>query len=319
MKTIIPFDPKSVCGSANLDDSRMGLHVKQVSVEDLPAQPHGIVIIGFADETGIRNVGGRLGAKDGPTAAREKLYKFTTGKPRTPLYDLGNLVAQHTIEETHETGAKIIRRIHDAGHVPLVFGGGHDLAFAEALGLLEAKQKKMGFLNIDAHLDLRPVTQGITSGSPWFLLREHPLFQKLKCQILEFGIQSHCNAHVLVEYAKRNKILIRWFHELKNPAQDFQKSLKQLEKNIGIQVSLDIDSVNWAEAPGASAPQTMGFQAKEAIAMSRAAGAHAKVCSFGIYELSPALDSAGRTASLVAHCANAFLQAYGERRKRVKK
>lgn len=319
MKSLNPFDPKSVCGLNNLDDSRFGYHVQSIGIDQLSELSHGIVIIGFADDTGIKNVGGRPGAKEGPRAAREKLYKFTNGKPNIPVYDLGDLVTQKTIEETHSLGAKIVRRIHDAGHCPLVFGGGHDLAFPEALGHLESKQKKLGFLNIDAHLDLRPTTNGITSGSPWYLLREHPLFQEFKCDLVEFGIQPHCNAHVLVDYATRHKIQIHWWSKLKDRVKDFKTVLTNLNRCQSLQVSLDIDCVNWAEAPGVSAPQTIGFKAEEVIAMSQLSGLHSKVGSFGIYELSPALDPDGRTASLVARCASAFIQGFGQRKKRVKK
>lgn len=316
---IIAFDPKSVCGTSNLDQSRLGHHVNSVSLTDLPTLPHGIVIFGLADDTGIKNVGGRIGAKEGPISARDKLYKFTTGKPGIPVYDLGNIFAQNTIEETHAEATKIIKKIHESGHCPLVFGGGHDLAFPEALALLEAKQSNSGFLNIDAHLDLRPTNNGITSGSPWFLLREHSLFQKTKSKILEFGIQVHCNAQTLLDYAKKNKIEIFWWQTLTNRKKDFEKALKSLSRLKNVQVSLDIDSVMSSEAPGVSAPQTIGFSPEEVIFMSKTSGKNTKVCSFGIYELSPPLDEDGRTARLVAHCAAAFIAGYSERLKRAKK
>lgn len=312
---ITPYDPKSACTN-NLDSSRLGFHAKSHSLESLVDAPHGIVLVGFADDTGIKNVGGRPGAKAGPRAAREKLYKFTTGATKIPLYDLGDLETLGSIEETHRAGAEIVRRIHGSGHLPLVIGGGHDLAYPEALGLLESRpNQRLGFLNIDAHLDLRSVTNGITSGSPWFLLREHPAFQKSRSRIEEFGIQTHCNAPMLVDYARRHGIGIQWLHEIKNVEKAFLKTLNSFRTFAKIQVSLDIDSVRWSEAPGASAPQTLGFRASEAIAMSRMAGMFPKTASFGIYELSPPLDPDGRTAALVAHCILGFLEGYGKKKR----
>lgn len=312
---ITPYDPQSPCTN-NLDHSRLGFHAKSVSLDALSGLSHGIVLVGFADDSGIRNVGGRPGAKSGPKTAREKLYRFTTGPLKTPVYDLGDLEPRATIEETHEAGAEIVRRIHGSGHTPLVIGGGHDLAFPEALGLLQSRpNKRLGFLNIDAHLDLRPATNGITSGSPWFLLREHPAFQKSRSRIQEFGIQPHCNAQVLVEYARRHGIGIQWFGAITNAEKAFQKTLASFRSSAAVQISLDIDSVRWPEAPGVSAPQTLGFRAQEVIAMSRMAGEFAKTASFGIYELSPPLDPDGRTATLVAHCILAFLEGYGKKKK----
>jgi arginase family enzyme len=74
--------------------------------------------------------------------------------------------------------------------------------------------------------------------------------------------------------------------------------------------------VRSSEAPGCSAPQTEGFTASEAIAMSRSSGADPRVGTFGLFELCPALDTDGRTANLVAHCVLACMQGFGKRKKR---
>jgi formiminoglutamase len=313
---ILPCDPKSLAGLSSPDDSRLGNHVKAIEWPRIADIAHGIAIVGFSDDSGIRNVGGRTGAAEGPSALRQKLYKFTTGAPSLPIYDLGDLLPQGSIEETHKAGALLCRRLHEAGHLPVVIGGGHDLGFPPALGLLEARAgKKIGVCNIDAHLDVRPPSNGITSGSPWFLLREHPLFSLSKSRIEEFGLQRHCNANVLVEYAIRHEFGLHWLEDIRKSRKPvaplFSELLKKLSKNDSVLVSFDIDSVQWSDAPGCSAPQTLGFTAAEAIAMSELAGACKKLKSFGLFELSPPLDPDGRTAALAAHCVNAFLKGRG--------
>jgi formiminoglutamase len=316
---ILPFDPKSASGSSGLDDSRLGSHARAINISELESREHGIVILGIADDTGIRNVGGRPGAKDGPAFARAKLYKFTTGAPGVPVYDAGDVLPGDRIEDTHEAAAKAVRAIMAAGHFPVVIGGGHDLGFPHALGVLGHTETKTRFCNIDAHLDVRPTTNGITSGSPWFLLREHPLFARTASVIEEFGIQPHCNAHILVAYARRHHFGLHWLADLrakKKPAdQSFAKLLGGPGGKERLLVSLDIDSVQFSDAPGCSAPQTLGFLPTEAIRMSSLAGAHPRVDSFGVFEFSPALDPDGRTALLVAHCINACIAGFQTRRK----
>lgn len=326
---ILPFNPKTVVASSSVDHSRLGEHVKSTNPAQLTQAEHGIVILGIADDTGIRNVGGRVGAKDGPNATRQKLYKFTTGKPLLPIYDLGDLLPGNSIEETHLDATKLIKQIIELGHFPIIIGGGHDLGFPHALGVLSATPKsKFVFCNIDAHLDVRPTTNGITSGSPWYLLREHSLFQQSKSKIAEFGIQPHCNANALIEYAERNSFDLYWLSEIRSKRGSASDQFNNLLKKYGskknsLLVSLDIDSVEWSAAPGCSAPQTLGFSAKEAIEMSFASGLHSGVKSFGVFELSPPLDPDGRTAALVAHCISAcihgFFQRNGRSRKRLKK
>ena len=313
---ILPFTPKSPPGSGTLESTRLGFHAYSIRQEELREREHGIVVLGLADDTGIRNVGGRLGAKDGPQALRQKLYKFTSGAPRTPLYDLGDLAPASSIESTHVDACALVRSVAEAGHFPVVIGGGHDLGFPHALGVLEAKKKKFRFCNIDAHLDVRSVESGITSGSPWFLLREHSLFQSTRSRIEEFGIQPHCNASPLVEYAQKNKFGMHWLSKIKRPADKaFQRLLGPAKGAEALLVSLDIDSVQISDAPGCSAPQTLGFQASEVIQMSFLSGAHPRVASFGLFELSPALDPDGRTALLAAHCVSACIQGFESRAK----
>jgi arginase family enzyme len=212
-----------------------------------------------------------------------------------------------------------VRAIREAGHFPLVIGGGHDLGFPHALGVLEASEKKTRFCNIDAHLDVRPVTNGITSGSPWFLLREHPLFAATRSTVEEFGIQPHCNAHSLVDYARKHQFGLHWLADLRKGKAGAGKAFSRLlgpgAGKERLLVSLDIDSVRFSEAPGCSAPQTLGFRAEEVLEMSYLAGAHPRVDSFGVFELSPPLDPDGRTALLVAHCINSCIQGFAARRR----
>lgn len=320
---ILPFDPKNACGPSGIDNSRLGLHVSSINFSNLPSLEHGIVILGLADDTGVRNVGGRPGAKEGPSAVRQRLYKFTTGAPPAPIYDLGDLLPAERIEDTHQQAATLVKAVLSAGHFPIVIGGGHDLGFPHALGVLQHSGKKTRFWNIDAHLDVRPTTNGITSGSPWYLLREHPLFQKTKSIIEEFGIQPHCNARSLVAYATSHRFGMHWLADLRKarkPAHElFSKLLGPAKGTERLLVSLDIDSVEFAYAPGCSAPQVFGFSPTEAVEMSYTAGAHARVESFGIFELSPPLDPEGKTTLLVAHCINACMQGFFVRAKPKKK
>ncbi len=316
-------EPKSVNGASGIDDSRLGMHVTAISPVDLVPIEHGIVIVGISDETGIRNVGGRLGAKDAPAAARARLSKFSTGAPSVPVYDLGDLQPATTIEQTHVEAALLVRQICSAGHFPIVLGGGHDLGFPHALGALQSNPVRHRFCNIDAHLDVRPASPQITSGSPWFLLNEHELFKKTKSRIEEFGIQPHCNAHALVSYAKKNKFGMHWLSSLREKKESadlqFARLLGTKTGKERLLVSLDIDSVHFPDAPGCSAPQTLGFSATEVIQMSFLSGQHPRVGSFGVFELSPALDPDGRTSLLVAHCINACLQGYASRSQKTKR
>jgi formiminoglutamase len=312
---ILSYNSKSLAETGALDDSRLGYWVADKKIEEAHSLSHGIAIFGFADDTGIKNVGGRIGAAKGPEEIRKRLYKFTLGKPNLPIYDFGDLQPAASIEETLRLAAEFVTQIHKAGHVAIPLGGGHDFGFPQALGLLQAKKEAATVINIDAHLDVRPAHKIISSGSPWYLLNEHALFTKTKSKIVEFGIQEHCNAHCLQEYAQKHKFEIFWLPIIRKqkmtiPGQ-LEKILKKQVKQKDILISFDIDSVQWQFAPGCSAPQVSGFSQTEALEMALVAGKQKKVRSFGVFEVSPALDSDGRTATLAAHCISEFLRGKG--------
>ena len=321
---ILSFDPLSLASRTDLDQSKLAYHSRSITLADLPNLKPGIVLIGIADDTGVKNVGGRPGAKDGPLATRQKLYKFTLGAPAVPFYDLGDVLPLSSIEDTHAAGEHCVAKALESGHFPLVIGGGHDLAFPHALAFLRAAGRApTAYWNIDAHLDVRPVTSGITSGSPWYLLREHKNFRARQDSIHEFGLQKHCNGESLVKYAEERGFRLHWLEKIRATSgsadAQFSRLLKKVSRQTRSLVSLDIDSVQWSDAPGCSAPQTVGFTAAEAIAMSLAAGREPTVKSFGVFELSPAHDPDGRTANLVAHCISACFRGFQDRRIRAKK
>ncbi|NUM88454.1 MAG: formimidoylglutamase [Bdellovibrionales bacterium] len=303
--------------SPSSGSGRVGSFVTSSDPADLPHLKPGIVVVGLACDAGVKNVGGRLGAARGPEAFRKKFYRLASPEPPLPVVDLGDIPSAGTPQQTHALARALLLGVRKAGHTPLVIGGGHDLAYAEAASLLDfLGGKPAGFLNVDAHLDLRNTHNGITSGSPWYLLAESPEFRKSRSRLHEFGIQPHANAEELFAYAKRRKIPVDLLENLAAPETAFQRRLAALGRTGPVQVSLDIDSVRWSDAPGVSAPQNTGFTAEEAISFSRTAGTHASVRSFGIYELCPPHDRDDQTAALVARCALAFLGGFATRRRR---
>jgi arginase family enzyme len=195
--------------------------------------------------------------------------------------------------------------------VSLVVGGGHDHGYSQLLGVSEALAgRKLGCINLDAHLDVRkPVTpQKIGSGSPFYLAVESGLLDPAR--FTEFGIQPHCNGEELWRYAEDHKIKLVEWKDLRRAdvGRAFALELDALARSSdAIVVSLDLDAAAQAHAPGVSAPQSEGFTAADVIEMAELAGAHPSVVSLGLFELNPLHDVDGRTARLAATAAHHFV------------
>ena len=82
------------------------------------------------------------------------------------------------MEGAHEALETRVAELVSQGRVPFVVGGGNDQSAANGRGLLRAKanEGRVGVINIDAHLDVRPLLNegvgGAHSGSPFRELLE---------------------------------------------------------------------------------------------------------------------------------------------------
>ena len=273
--------------------------------------------VGYANELGVKNSGGRLGSKEGP---ERFLAYFNQLRGSWPLQELlseqrilfsgGNLEEDygHAVQETKA----ILNAMKGKRDVLLALGGGHDNAYPWIKSLRECHSKKIRIacINLDAHFDLRGWTPLMTSGSPFRRLIDEGIIEGKN--LVEFGIQAHCNPPELWDFAKKEKVKIIRFETLRNgkAVSAFKRELKQLRTKCDlIALSVDLDALSFAYSPGVSAPQAEGFIASELFQMLELAGRDPKVRSLGIFELAPALDFQDLTARLAAQSAWHFLNA----------
>ncbi|MFZ6053110.1 formimidoylglutamase [Halocola ammonii] len=269
-------------------------------------------ILGIADDEGVKNVGGRIGAAQGPQSFSTFYNKL---KPHFPVndsleneidFDLGT----GSLSEKHEAAIEKISSISQSKDFSVIVGGGHDYIYCHLAGVSRAfPDKTIGCINIDPHFDMREPKPKFTSGSPFFVaLSEGVIDGK---NLIEFGIQEHCNAPELWDFAKSHGVKTVTFPELreKSVKEEFSKVLNELASRCDhLVVSFDLDSVASPFAPGVSAPAVEGFTPTEAHQMMELSGSHDKVKSLGIYELNPRFDRDDVTARLAATSCHYFAQ-----------
>jgi formiminoglutamase len=274
-------------------------------------------IVGFPDELGIRNVGGRLGAKEGPAAFLEAFGRVNgQTNIREAMSPAVLVTMSDDLEKNYLAAVQEVERARMITLQPketlVVVGGGHDYAYPWIRGIAQSNKtkKKIGCLNIDAHFDLREYEAKMTSGSPFRRLIEEKWLNS--AYLVEFGIQAHCNVPALWDYAAEKKIKIIPFEKLRNgqAVSEFKKALQALSKTCDeVMLSVDLDALSFAYCPGVSAPQGEGFTGSELYQMLEIAGADKKVTSLGIFELSPPLDFQNYTSRLAAQATWHFLHA----------
>jgi formiminoglutamase len=206
------------------------------------------------------------------------------------------------LEESQAALGQIVSALLGAGAVPVVLGGGHETAFGHYLGYVGA-ERSVGILNLDAHLDVRPLTrEGGHSGSCFRQALEHPNRPLPGTCYTCLGAQPQSVSRVHVLYLQQQGGVVRWADEVRGSLREqFSREVQRLsDKGRSVYVTLDADVVGMDEVPGVSAPNPAGLSGLEVLACAMLAGSSPKVRSLDLVEINPRFDPDGRSARWAA-------------------
>jgi formiminoglutamase len=304
-------------------DPRLGQLIQPYSAANVEAAD--VVIFGVPTDEGIARNGGRIGASEAPAAIRTALQKLTPfAGPNfkhhiesISIVDIGD-IRHGTLDGMHDEARTIIRELASMGKIVIALGGGHDVTYPLVKGLGEAPDSKpLGLINVDAHLDVRPLIEGKHhSGSSFrLLIEEGVIFGSRLCEI---GIQPFVNAQTYFDWAIGQGARVLTFEDattshLPNAFEECAFVLTLGDDSTPLYLSFDMDAVRAADAPGVSAPAAVGFLAEEAFELAVAAGLNRSVKAFDLVEVSPKFDIDGRTARLAARMIAGFLAGVANR------
>lgn len=268
-----------------------------------------VTLWGYPDDEGIQVNGGRPGAAKAPDEIRKYLYKMTPARswPRTPLFfDAGNWEPHGSdLAVRHEQLRQAVHEHYQRSRsFLLTLGGGHDYGYPDGAGFLDffSHRHKPILLNFDAHLDVRPLDRGISSGTPFRRLYE--TFPQ-KFDLVEIGLQPQCNSPFHWEWALSQGATLLTLETIRkrNAMDGLKTALEEClepDRKRPLWISLDIDAFSSREAPGCSASWPTGLSVEEVIASWEWIFTSFDVKGLSIYEVSPPLDHDGKTAKLAA-------------------
>ncbi len=291
------------------DDPRLGEIVELWRGDPGALTPGRPVLIGFPQDEGVRRNHGRAGAAQAPDQIRKCLYRLTPWDAETdvdlaehPPLDMGDVRIRGDLEETQKALGEILGVVLQKGSIPILLGGGHEIAYGHYLGYLNA-QKTVGIINIDAHLDVRGClgNQG-HSGSPFRQALEHPGQPLPGTRYVCLGAQPHAVSRKHWLYAREHGCTVCWCHEVSNRlVQFFVRERDRLEAaGCHVYVTIDADAVQMADVSGVSAPNPVGLSGKEVISLARLVGQSPAVSSLDLVEINPRFDPDGQSCRWAA-------------------
>lgn len=288
--------------------------------------PADAMLLGFPDDRGIVAGGGRAGAKEGPAALRAALREYGTtwnlasgdDLEQLRLVDGDDVAVRGGIEETHHAIADAVASALKIAEVVMAIGGGHDGTYGALLGMSRALPGPLGGVNVDAHLDVRPVRDGlVTSGTPFRRAIEDPRVGLSASRFTVLGADPRAGtrgSHAFLVDGGGGVVTRRQVAR-----QGAAEALGEALARAGdgpLFVSFDLDVIAAAHAPGVSAPSPDGLSPREALDLVYEAGADSRVRYFDLVELSPPHDPQGLTARLAAALFVEFLHGLASRRRR---
>ncbi|SEH44905.1 formiminoglutamase [Halobacillus karajensis] len=252
------------------------------------------------------------GASEAPGTIRKALGSYSTYSgekdedyENMKLLDFGDVPVHPT--DTGETLKRMQTSVKEmleteACQKYVMLGGDHGVSFP-SISAFKEKFGRIGVIQWDAHHDLRNIEDGgRTNGTPFrSLIEEGVLWGEDLCQI---GIRDFSNAKTYADYAKKHNIHTYTMADVEEKGIQFitDQAIQKLENKCDtIYLSVDMDAVDQAFAPGCPAIGPGGLTARELLGSVAMASQHPLVKGVDIVEVDPTKDFRDMTSRLAAH------------------
>lgn len=274
-------------------------------LESFDEERHGVGMLGYAVDKGVELNKGRVGAKEGPDAIK-KAFANLPVMHDTQIYDYGNVEHDHErLEETQKEFGHLVAQSIQRHNQTFLLGGGHDIAYAQYLGVREAHpDASIGVINIDAHFDTRK-EEGSTSGTSFRQILEGDD----NANYLVLGVQEGGNTQGLFDYAEQRGVGYVYsdelLHQIAPPIKD--KVERFMNDHDVIMFTICMDVIDSAFAPGVSANAVLGLFPHIVLEIAKRIIPNEKVSTISIAETNPKYDIDQRTSKLTANFFHHFI------------
>lgn len=260
------------------------------------------VIVGLNDESHSHSK--RKGTSSAPDRIRkisnerdtyiennqESLAYTNSGKPRSKIFDLGNI--------SRENISFVYERIFNEGKIPITIGGDHSLT-AEIIKELGKKRGPISLVYFDAHPDFLSSTRNFYGSVVYDCLP----YINPKSSVM-IGIRSP----ELEEIVNIKKYGISVFSPEDIQFYGFKQIINDILTKLGknIYVSFDMDCIDPSFAPGVSVPVPMGLNPITTSILLKNI-THDGILGMDIMEVCPPFDIQDNTSHLASRMISEIL------------
>jgi agmatinase len=282
------------------------------SHDQLVAEQPDVVILGAPFDMGTTN---RPGARYGPRAIRAA-SNLARGIHHLELevqplrilraFDYGDAsIIPSDIERSHAAIKTKVAEISDLGAIPIVLGGDHSITYPSASAVAEAVGAgKVGIVHFDAHADTAPDNWGVLlgHGTPMRRLIEGGAVPGRS--FVQVGLRGYWPTPDVIDWMQQQGM--RWHLMAEIERRGFEAVLDQaigeaLDGPEAIYLSVDVDVLDPAFAPGTGTPEPGGLTSRELLSAVRRIVSQTRLVGMDVVEVAPAYDGPGAITAEVAH------------------
>ncbi|ANB59560.1 formimidoylglutamase [Anoxybacteroides amylolyticum] len=258
------------------------------------------------------------GAAFAPQAIRQALSFYTTYSIETgidladiAITDYGDIVMHPTdIAKSQKRIAETVGQVvalHPES-LWITLGGDHSITCPVVSGWQKQKGK-IGIIQFDAHHDLRNLEDGgPTNGTPFRRLIETGVIDG--SQLVQIGLRDFANSRAYTEYGKQRGVTMYTIEEVYRLGIEtiIEESMKTLADVTAVYVSVDMDVLDQAFAPGCPAIGPGGMDSRTLLHAISLLARDDKVQAIDIVEIDPTIDFRQMTSRLAAWVILQFLK-----------
>jgi formiminoglutamase len=250
-----------------------------------------------------------------PLALRKALkrigrYDVESGRElETRIADRGDVeLCGPTIEKATAKIRDAVAASAEAHALTLLVGGNNAVTPPAVLGI-GGKLEEIGLITLDAHLDMRDTSPGLSNGNPVRALLEDGL---PGANIAQVGLASFANSRTMHEDAIEAGNLVITIGDVRTNGIDhaIDRALDHVAHCDALVIDCDIDVIDRAQMPGAPGARPGGMHVADFFwAVQRIASEH-RVRVIDLTEWDPSLDSTDLSALTAARWVAECLAGY---------
>ena len=264
-----------------------GLNRPQISMENTD-----IVVFGIPFDGGVSF---RAGAKDGPRELREITYSIYPITERwesfsdLKLLDLGDVEGKDR-EKIFKQAEEIAYQAIKAKKFLTMIGGDHSTTIPVLRGIDKALEEPLGIIHLDAHFDLCDEIDGnyLSHGSTERRALELKNISDIR-NIFFVGVRSVEAQELSFIRDKKINILKAMDIRRQGVGKSLERIIEQMNKFPKIYLTIDIDVLDPAYAPGTGTPQFGGLDGRELLDLLYGIF-KLPIIGFDVVEVAPGLD-----------------------------